>query len=115
MLVTVGVEAQHTKQKERPRFTQAFLLLLSCVLEIFDFSVTGNLKAKRLFFLQFYSTLFLHFYDSTLFYAVFIFRFVKVGNIIETNKFLFNCSHYLWKILCHICLNIQNLNFFEKN
>ena len=54
MLVTVGVEAQHTKQKERPRFTRAFPLLLSCVLEIFDFSVTGNFKAKRFLFFIFF-------------------------------------------------------------
>jgi|JRYD01.1.fsa_nt_gb hypothetical protein len=107
MLVTVGVEAQHTKQKERPRFTQAFLLLLSCVLEIFDFSVTGNLKAKRFLFFTYLFSL------SYLFLNYFY--FVKVYNIIETNKYLFNSSHCLWKIIHLVCLNFQNLSLFEKN
>ncbi len=53
--------------------------------------MTGNFKAKRLYFIsQFYSTLFLHFYDSSLFCAEFIFRFVKVGKDFETSKLFYN-------------------------
>gem|GEM_PF-5743999 len=60
------------------------------VIEKLDLSDTGILKRNANIFLQFYSTLFIHFNDSSFFCAAFIFRFVKVGNDPETNKLFLN-------------------------